>query len=113
MNPFIDSFARWLADYFLLSTLLLATVLVLFKSIAQPARRMAVARPALVGLFLIAGLCAMPGWSLVHLMTTGETTQNMPVARNISIVPPREKPATRLIPSTNIDRQNQDPPEVS
>ncbi|MEX2168673.1 MAG: hypothetical protein WD851_05155, partial [Pirellulales bacterium] len=69
MNAFAGSIARWLADYYLLATLLLAASLAVTWCVAQPARRVAVTRAALAGLALLAVLCAVPGWSVVHLMT--------------------------------------------
>ena len=62
--------SRWLWDYQLLATLLLIAVLVVGKLIAQPARRMAVDWSAAMGLLILAVLCAMPGWSIVHLLAS-------------------------------------------
>ena len=61
--------SRWLFDYFLLATVLLAVVLVLGKFLAQPARRMAVHWSTAAGLLLLALLCAVPGWSVVNLLS--------------------------------------------
>ena len=62
--------SRWLWDYFLLATVLLAVVLVLGKLLRQPARRMAVHWSTATGLLLLALLCAMPGWSVVNLLSS-------------------------------------------
>jgi beta-lactamase regulating signal transducer with metallopeptidase domain/protocatechuate 3,4-dioxygenase beta subunit len=61
-----DAIARsvllWLADVYLLSTLLLAIVLGLLFAIRQPSRRMTVARAAVLGLVLLPVITAMPRW---------------------------------------------------
>lgn len=69
MNLFAESFVRWLADYYLLSTLLLVVTLAVNWFVAQPARRVAITRATLAGLALLAALCALPGWSVLHLIT--------------------------------------------
>jgi beta-lactamase regulating signal transducer with metallopeptidase domain/tetratricopeptide (TPR) repeat protein/5-hydroxyisourate hydrolase-like protein (transthyretin family) len=79
MNEFVDSFAYWLADYSLTTTVLLAVVLAVLTRMKQPAKRMAVAKGTLLGLVLLAALCAMPGWSLVHLATSWPVPQRPPV----------------------------------
>ena len=47
MNAFSETLAPWLADYFLLSTFLLAAVLFAGWRIGQPAQRLAIARALL------------------------------------------------------------------
>ncbi len=68
-NDWFLEASRWLWDYFLLATVLLAVVLVLGKFLAQPARRMAVHWSTAAGLVLLALLCAVPGWSIVNLFS--------------------------------------------
>jgi beta-lactamase regulating signal transducer with metallopeptidase domain/tetratricopeptide (TPR) repeat protein/protocatechuate 3,4-dioxygenase beta subunit len=70
MNHFAVPIALWLADILILSTVLLALALVVLACIKQPAQRLAVTKSALVALFLLAALCAVPGWSLMSLFTT-------------------------------------------
>ena len=65
---FADSLALWLADYYLLSTVLLALALVGIAVLKQPAQRLAIAKATLVALALLAALCALPRWSIVHLL---------------------------------------------
>jgi len=68
MIPLVESFAIWLADYYVLSTVLLALAVVGMSMLRQPAQRLAIAKSTLVALVLLASLCALPGWSLVHLI---------------------------------------------
>jgi beta-lactamase regulating signal transducer with metallopeptidase domain len=68
MTRFAESYAVWLADYYLLATVLLALALAGAAILKQPAQRLAVAKSTLVALLLLAILCAVPGWSVVHLL---------------------------------------------
>ena len=52
----MNTLARWLADYYLLATLLLAVSLIAGQCIAQPARRVALVRATLASLALLAVL---------------------------------------------------------
>jgi len=52
----------WLADVYVLSSLLLLLALAAFVILRQPARRMTVARAAALGLVALAILSAIPGW---------------------------------------------------
>ncbi|NOY40276.1 MAG: hypothetical protein GXP26_00365 [Planctomycetes bacterium] len=110
MNALTELLTLWLADYFLLATLLLTVALVLFRLINQPARRLVLARPTLAALFLLSGLCAMPGWSLVHLMTEEKPTTSLLELSDIQIAAPITPPTTQLIPTIDIDRLPQTPP---
>lgn len=67
MNGFVDSFAYWLADYYLATTVLLLAVLVAIRCCRQPVKRLAVVKAAIAAMFVLAGLCALPGWSVVSL----------------------------------------------
>ena len=78
--------SRWLFDYFLLATALLAVVLVVGKLLAQPARRMAVHWSTAAGLVLLALLCAVPGWSVVSLLSA--PTEPPPVFRDAPLNAP-------------------------
>ena len=105
MNAFSAVLAPWLADYFLLSTLLLAVALVVGWRIGQPAQRLAVARPTLAALFLLIGMCALPGWSLVHLLNENAAVDN---AREVSTLPPApsiEQPPLQLTPMPLVETQ--------
>ncbi|HEX2477433.1 MAG TPA: M56 family metallopeptidase, partial [Lacipirellulaceae bacterium] len=76
MNQLLETIANWLADYYLLSTVLLALSFAVLSLTRQPARRRALAQSATAGLFLLAALCAMPGWSMVSLLTHRPTTSS-------------------------------------
>ncbi|HVT30592.1 MAG TPA: M56 family metallopeptidase, partial [Lacipirellulaceae bacterium] len=73
MSHAIQSYAQWLADYYLLSTALLALTLIAIAVLKQPAQRLAVAKSSFVALILLALLVAAPGWSVVHLLTSAPT----------------------------------------
>ncbi len=98
MNELIPNAARWLSDYYLLATIVLAVVLLVGKLVAQPAQRLAVHWSAAVGLLLLAGLCVMPHWSVVHLYSaplespTGEIDQQAPPLAADTTVPPSDLP---------------------
>jgi beta-lactamase regulating signal transducer with metallopeptidase domain len=68
MTRFAESYAVWLADYYLLATVLLALALTGIALLKQPAQRLMVTKSTLVALVLLAILCAVPGWSVVHLL---------------------------------------------
>ena len=59
----------WLADYQLLAAALLLGVMLAIAALRQPAQRLAVAKSTLAALAALAILCALPGWSLVHLLS--------------------------------------------
>jgi protocatechuate 3,4-dioxygenase beta subunit len=62
MSAFAESLLRWLADYYVLATALLAATFVCLVFVRQPARRLAVAWAATAGLVVLAVLTALPGW---------------------------------------------------
>lgn len=70
MNALLLEASRWLWDYYLLASALLAIVLFVTKFTAQPARRMAIHWSAAAGLALLALLCALPGWSFIHMLSS-------------------------------------------
>ncbi len=82
MNDFVDSFAYWLADYLLTTTVLLVAVLVAIRCCRQPVKRLAVAKAAIVAMFVLAGLCAVPDWSVVSL--------DWPAAKQVASPPTAE-----------------------
>ncbi len=92
MNDFVDSFAYWLADYGVATTLLLSAALVALALMRQPAKRLAVVKAVLLALMLLAGLCAVPGWSLVYLATTSPAPKTSTV----------ETPAVRAAPAPSV-----------
>ncbi len=68
MSAAVDAVAIWLGDVHLLAAVLLAGVLGLLLLVRQPARRMAIEKATLAALAALAVLCALPGWSAVHLL---------------------------------------------
>jgi len=52
----------WLVDYYALATVVLVAAVVVMGRLRQPARRLSVARSAVVGLAMLAVLAALPGW---------------------------------------------------
>jgi len=81
MNAFVDWVAYWLADFFLAATVLLAAALVAIRCCRQPAKRLAVAKAVIVAIGVLAGLCALPGWSPISLAWTA------PVEEAVAEVP--------------------------
>jgi uncharacterized protein (TIGR03435 family) len=69
MNQFLETLATWLADYYLLSSVLLAVSFAALALIRQPARRRALAQSVIVAMVVLGTLCAAPGWSTVSLLT--------------------------------------------
>lgn len=72
MSAATDALVLWLADYHLLAGALMAAVLLVLFALRQPAQRMAVEKSTLAALAALAVLCALPGWSLVHLLSADE-----------------------------------------
>jgi beta-lactamase regulating signal transducer with metallopeptidase domain len=103
MNAILDGVALWLADFHLVATALLLGVLAALAAMRQPARRMAVVKATLGSLATLTLLCALPGWSVIHLMTdTAPQVKSLRFDR--SLVVPEEPSATQLIPTVNVDR---------
>jgi beta-lactamase regulating signal transducer with metallopeptidase domain len=69
MNQFLETIAMWLADYYLLSSVLLAISIAALALMRQPARRRAHTQSVIVAMFVLGALCAVPGWSTVSLLT--------------------------------------------
>lgn len=86
MNDFLSSVSNWLWDYYLLATALLAAVLLGTRTLTQPARRVAIHWATAVGLLLLALLCAIPGWSLLH-MTSPPPPEFVALPENLQQAP--------------------------
>jgi beta-lactamase regulating signal transducer with metallopeptidase domain len=99
MNGIGASIAYWLADFLAASTLLLFVVLVVWRYVAQPARRMVLARGTLVGLALLAVASLVPGWprrSLIQSPPSAESLQTgLPTAAAPAVnhMPPSPLPS--------------------
>jgi BlaR1 peptidase M56 len=62
MRPWTETMSDWLVDDYALSTVVLVAAVVVMGRLRQPARRLTVARSAVVGLAMLAVLAALPGW---------------------------------------------------
>lgn len=89
MGSWADSVAYWLIDYYLAATLLLLLLVGVVRVISQPARRVAVVWGGLVGLILLAGLCATPGWHRYAILPRFDAAVAAPetVAQNAELRP--------------------------
>jgi hypothetical protein len=103
MNEMSLTIFQWLPDYYVLATVLLACVLVIGKLVCQPARRIAVSWSVAIGLLGLGLLCAVPGWSWVHMTSSppapyAGTTQFQPpintLEQNSQLLPPELPPET-------------------
>ena len=74
MSSWSNALILWLADYHLLAAALVGGLLAVMTTVRQPARRMAAARAGLIALTTLALLCALPGWSVFHLITAEGAT---------------------------------------
>lgn len=94
-------FAPWLADFQLLAAALLLGVMLAIAALRQPAQRLAVAKSTLAALAALAILCAVPGWSLVHLLSDEEATDEPTVSR-IEPAPAFSSTLTTLAPTPDL-----------
>ena len=72
----LDALAYRLIDYYIAATIILAVVLIVQRFIRQPARRVALQWGALVGLALLAFLCAVPGWPRLDVIGMARGVQD-------------------------------------
>lgn len=98
MSELTNATAFWLVDVHLLAGALLAIALPAVLLLRQPAQRMAVAKAVLAALVALAILCALPGWSVAHLLSadsqpTPLATQQRPLGPALA-----PQPVDRLIP---------------
>lgn len=70
----LDSLAIWLDDFYLLSTVILAITVAVGMTLRQPAKRLAIIKATLVALGILAVLCALPRYSVVHLRTAEQSS---------------------------------------
>ncbi len=112
MSHAIETYAQWLADYYLLSTVLLALTLIAVALLKQPSQRLAVIKSMLFALVLLAILCAIPGWSVVHLLTAEQTNPIVDSSPAVSTAPEIasiRSPRIDIDP-TSLNRANSAPP---
>jgi len=122
MNSLLESIALWLADYYLLASALVALALAVGWRLQQPAQRLAVAKSTIVALVMLAALCLLPGWSLVHLVDNERAQPGLPavvsatdaptapLTAQLGEGPPLPLPAASSPPPSAIVRQTLDPP---
>jgi beta-lactamase regulating signal transducer with metallopeptidase domain len=67
MDGWIREIAIWLADYYLLATLLLLVTAGLMRLVRQPAQRMALSRATVAGLACLAAITAVSAWPRISL----------------------------------------------
>jgi beta-lactamase regulating signal transducer with metallopeptidase domain len=68
MKSSFDAIAYWLIDYYIAATVVLIVVTLAHRAISQPARRLALHWGALVGLALLALMCAVPRWPRIDVV---------------------------------------------
>lgn len=67
MDGWMSGFAIWLADYYLLATLLLLVTAGVMGLVRQPAQRMTLSRATVAGLVCLAAITAAPAWPRISL----------------------------------------------
>ena len=70
MIHFADWLGHWSADVYLLGSVLLILALIATALLRQPVHRLAVTKSLFIALALLAALCAVPGWSVLHLINS-------------------------------------------
>jgi len=100
MNTMLLETSRWLSDYFLLATVLLAGVLLAERIVGQPARRIAIAWSAAIALFVLTFLTAMPNWSSVHMLPTPLVAEPIAVQPIVGPTIPRQPQLATLMAPT-------------
>jgi beta-lactamase regulating signal transducer with metallopeptidase domain len=96
MIRFADWLGHWSVDVYLLSATLLVLALAAMAVQRQPVHRLAVAKSLLVALALLAALCAVPGWSVLHLMTAKPEVRRE--IDQVALAPVRPVPQPRNSP---------------
>src|SRR3954453_10398534 len=79
MSQAMESYAVWLADFYLLTAVLLTLALAALAVLRQPAKRLAIVKSTLIAVILLGAFCSIPGWSVVPLL---RPTQLSPVAQS-------------------------------
>jgi beta-lactamase regulating signal transducer with metallopeptidase domain len=101
--------APWLADFQLLAAALLLGVMLAIAALRQPAQRLAVAKSTLAALAALAILCALPGWSLVHLLSEPPVASE-PIASTIAAPTPVAPTAATFAPPFDAEASAAAPP---
>ncbi len=86
MRPWSGTMSDWLVDYYALATVVLVAAVVVMGRLRQPARRLTVARSAVVGLVILAVLAALPGWPRASWRSRpGQTPSDRPTVAAASV----------------------------
>jgi RNA polymerase sigma-70 factor (ECF subfamily) len=116
MNHATNAYSIWLADYYLLSASLVAFALVTTAFLRQPAHRLTIIKSTLLAALLLAALCALPGWSVIHLLTTESplpvATVHFAPATPANIHEPVREKNTEAAPTIQFERAQSAPAEV-
>jgi BlaR1 peptidase M56 len=79
MRPWTETMSDWLVDYYALATVVLLAAVGVMGRQRQPARRLSVARSAVLGLAMLAVLAALPSWPRASWRSRpGRTTPDRP-----------------------------------
>src|SRR4051812_40026095 len=68
MSATFEALGYWLADYYAVSTCVLLGAVAVVAWLEQPARRLSIARSALVGLLVLLVLGTIPSWPRTGLL---------------------------------------------
>src|SRR3954453_6542519 len=101
MSQAMESYAVWLADFYLLTAVLLTLALAACAVLKQPAQQLAIGKSALLGVVLFAVLSAIPAWSAIHLLVGQKPPSPLPVTETNPVVRPsgqRLQPSPRMAP---------------
>jgi hypothetical protein len=100
-------FVLWLADVYVMSSLLLVLAIAAFAVLRQPARRMTVARAAALGLAVLAISSAIPGWPRQSWKSSGRPENEIaatrtpefstPIAGSPAVMPGRPQPLAEAV----------------
>ncbi len=78
MSSWLPALGRWVADYYLLATLLLVVVWLAMRALGQPIRRVAVAKATMIALVVLAVVCFLPAWPRIPLLSAPPSAQVAP-----------------------------------
>lgn len=85
LAAFAASLTGWLADFYLLATLLLVLVMLGFRWVRQPAHRLWAAWIVMIELAALAVACGLPGWPRISLLPAA-VPANVAAAEPVNIV---------------------------
>lgn len=95
MNSWPSAVALWVADYYLLATLLLFLTWAAMRFVRQPVHRLTLAWVTMAGLAVLAATCSLPTWPRFQTISI---LPDRPVSK-VSTLPSVEVPTARSIRS--------------